>query len=154
MAIFEKKESFMKQITIYLNGENHQDAYELSKQFVEKFTNEMIAHFLLAKSAFRVGKYDETAIEGRKAFNLSNSPYDALASALVTATGYYQLEEYNKGYEILKSMEQAGKSEDLQFLLFMFSLARKDTKEAAKHGAELYVMNRRATEDLIGRLQA
>jgi len=151
MAIFEKPGAFARQIVFYIKNDNYPSAYSLSAEFAQKFQDEMMAHFLLAKSAYWLGKYSETAIEARKAFNLSKNPDDSLACAILASTGYYEMKEYTKGHEILRLMEKTQKSEELETMLFIFSLALKDATEAAEHMEELYKLNDKTAQDIIAK---
>jgi hypothetical protein len=145
-----KKGAFIKQISIYLAGGGHRPAYELSLEFVKKFPDEMMSHFLAAKSAFWLGKYAETAGEGRLAFNLAAQARERAACAIMAASGYYEMGEYRKGYELLMEIEREGTAgEELEGLLFIFSIAIKDDREALRHVDMLRKLNKKAAENLI-----
>jgi hypothetical protein len=111
----------------------------------------MISHFMLSKASFWCGRYGEAAAEGRKAFNMAKSDDDLLACAVITATAHYELSEYAKGYELLKTVEKTKTSEELEKLLFIFSVAMEDEEEAVKHVEYLMGLNKKAAEELIVR---
>jgi tetratricopeptide (TPR) repeat protein len=142
------KSGFSAQIAAYLRNKDFQKAYNLSKEFVGKFPNEVISHYLLSESAFWFGRYEEAAMEGRRAYNKSVSDDDMLVSAIVAGSAYFELKQYAKGLEFLKHVESRKTSENLERLLFMFSMAVNDDKEAAEHLSELYKMNQKAAEDI------
>ncbi len=84
--------------TIYLRDDDYAKTYELAKAFVKKFPEEMVAHFLLARAAFGVLKYEEAKPEARKAFNMSKKYDDMLAMELLASTAHLELKEYTAGY--------------------------------------------------------
>ncbi|MEM4359099.1 MAG: hypothetical protein QXT45_01050 [Candidatus Bilamarchaeaceae archaeon] len=146
---FTKKESFVKQIILYLNNKNYTAALELSENFVKRFPNEMVAHFLLAKSAFWDQKYDVALREGRAAFNMSRGE-DITPCALLLACVYYRLKRYAEGYEFLNSAELPDTEEVLQMKLF-FSMALENLKDVEKHAEVLLRMHETATKKLLAR---
>jgi tetratricopeptide (TPR) repeat protein len=149
---FTHSKAFVKQITLYLKNENNQKAHTLAKEFVEKFPDDMISHFLLARACFNLGKYEATRLEGTKAFNMSHVYDDMLACALLTSTAYLETKEYAKGFKLLKEMEKEGNSEELQLALLAFSLALKNEKEALVHVEKLYKLNEKLATDLAERM--
>ncbi len=151
MAI-EKKESFIKQIAIYLKEENYQKAYETSKEFSGRFPSEMISHYLLAKAAFWIGKYDEAAEHGRKAFNMASGD-DLVPCAIITASAYYQLGKYSKGYEMLGHVKTEEKA-DLEKLKFAFAVAMEKEEDAVAIFEVLLSINRKEAEKLLERFLA
>ncbi len=148
---FTSKTGFSKQIIIFIQNSKFNDAFTLAQQFVQRFPDEMMSHFLLAKSAFWINEFDITKSEARKAFNLAKLPDDMLPCAILAATAYHQLKEYEKGFDLLKQMEAIKTDEELEKLLFLFSLALKDQTEAMKHIDLLFKINSKAAEDLIVR---
>jgi hypothetical protein len=147
MAIFSKKDAFIKQIAVYLSSQDHEKAYLLSKEFVKAFPGEMIAHFLLAKSAFWADSPKETVSEGKKALIMAK-PQDIVACAILTASGHYRLGNYKEGQDLLKSIDSKG-NEDLERMRFAFALAMGNGKEAVYFLEELNKINRKAVESLI-----
>jgi len=147
MVDFTKPEAYEKQIAVYLANTQYQQAYELSKQFVEKFGQDMISHFLLMKSAFWLKKFDEAIKEGRIAFNLAHDK-DMVICAIVLSSAYYLKGEYEKAYELLNDITTKD-NEDVEKLLFIYSLAINNEKAAMQHIEKLYNINRRLAEDLV-----
>ncbi|MCI0564141.1 MAG: hypothetical protein MN733_37175 [Nitrososphaera sp.] len=144
-----KKEGYLKQLTLYLNNGDYEQAYGLAKEFAAKYPAEFASNFLLAKAAFWVGKYEETIAHATKASNLSPLPDDLLVCTILASTAYYKLGRYKEGLELLKRMDK--KSEDLEKLLFIFSLTMNDEKEAKIHMDELYRLNKRAAVRILRR---
>lgn len=149
MAIFDKKDSFVKQIAIYMGKNESQKAFDLAKEFAGLFPKEMVAHYLLAKSALALGRLEDAAAGARKAFNLAASQDDMVACAVLAGTAYYELKEYQKGFDMLKAMEEIKHTEELERLLFIFSLALNNQKEAMKHIDYLYLLNKKTAEELM-----
>jgi tetratricopeptide (TPR) repeat protein len=147
-----KKEAFIKQIVIYMNGQDYDKAYELCQGFVKKFPGEMVSHFLQARSAFALKRFDETKIEARKAFSMSTNKEDMLASALLASTAHLELKEYANGYELLRRMEEKKDSSDLQSAMVVFSLALRDKQEVVKHLDKLYALNERLAMAMAARI--
>jgi len=142
------RSGYIAQIAAYIRNKSYEKAYEMAKEFAEKFPDEMIAHFFLSESAFWLSKYEEAALEGSKAFNKSATNEDMLASAIITGSAYYELQQYAKGFGLLKLMERRRTNESLERLLFLFSMALNDHSEAASHLNELYGLNQKAAEEL------
>ncbi len=143
------KNAYMKQMAIFIKNKDYQRAYDFGKEFTEAFPDDMMAHFLLAKAAFSLQRYDDSKEEGRKAFNLAKSNDDMVTCAVLTSAAYFELHEYQKGLEFLKKMEKLKKTEDMEELLFVFSLALEDEKGAVKHVERLYELNQETAENLI-----
>ena len=143
------KPGYTAQVATYLKNQEYGKAYDLGKTFVQAFPDDVVAHFLLAESAFWSGKYEEAAFEGSKAFNKSSNDEDMLACAIITSSAYYELGKYAEGYKLLKMVEPRKKSEELEKLLFIFSLEMNDDKEAMKHVDDLFKLNKKAAEELI-----
>lgn len=150
MVAFNKKEAFIKQITIYINSKDYQKAYELSKGLAGLFPNEMISHFLLAKSSFWLGKYEETVSEGKRAFHLSKL-LDMVPCAVILASGYYQLKKYQEGYKFLNALDIKN-DVDLQRLKFLFAVAVGDEKAARDRVEELFGLNKKIASDFIEKI--
>ncbi|MFH0884204.1 MAG: CDC27 family protein [Candidatus Micrarchaeota archaeon] len=143
------KSGYMKQIVIYLSQNDFQKAYELSREYTTNFEKEMISHFLFAKASFALEKYQEAALSARTAFNLSANEDDMLTCAVLASTAYFKLKDYQGGLELLRQMEKIKVSEELEELLFVFSLAMKEESEAVKHLDTLYGLNRKTAENLL-----
>lgn len=146
MAI-EKKESFIKQIVIYLNENEAQKAYLLAKEFVERFPSDMVSHYLLAKASFWLGKYDEALSEGRKAFNMARAA-DLVPCAIIIASAHYQLGKYAEGYRILNQIE-AKDNANLEKLKLAFAIAQGQEKEAVSILDVLFKINREEAQKLL-----
>jgi hypothetical protein len=145
------KKGYISQISLYLNNKDYQNAYNMSKQFIAAFPDELIARFLLAESAFWAGQYHEAALEAHKAFNKATEYDDMLSCALVAGSAHFQLREYQKGMEILKHIERRKSSADLEKMLFAYSMAMHNPQEAAMHLNELHRMNQAAAIKTIDR---
>jgi tetratricopeptide (TPR) repeat protein len=113
------KKGYIAQIAAYLKQKDYEKAYNLAKELVDKFPNEVATHFILSQAAFWVGKYDESAKQGRIAFNKSTSVDDMLACTIITASAYYEAGKIKEGLEILNFMNHKAAEE----------LARKYVKE-------------------------
>ncbi len=147
MVILTKKEAYEKQIALYLNNREYEKAYLLSKEFSEKFKDEMTPYFLLMKSAFRMKKFDEAIIAGRHAFNKSEGQ-DTVICAVILSSAYYLNGDNKQCYDLLAKMKLNGSS-DIEKLMFIYSLTAKDEKEAMAHIDNLYRINPRLAEDFI-----
>jgi cytochrome c-type biogenesis protein CcmH/NrfG len=150
MSVFTKPDSFTKQIAIFLNAEEYSRAYDLSKEMVEKFPNELIAHFLLAKSSFWLENYQEAAGEGQKAFNKAETKEDMMICAVFISSAQFMLGKYDAGYKLLRLFEK-DKNEDVERMLFIFSTAMEDKAAASHHANELMKINKKAALKLIER---
>lgn len=143
------RNGYVKQINLYLTNKEHQQAYNLAKEFASKFPQDFLAHFFLAKAAYWTDNYNETAIEGRKAYNSASNPGDMLACGMIAAAGYYGLREYQKGYEFLKTLQETNSDKDLEGLLYSFSLAMDDEKKAVEHLTNIYMINPKSAEEIF-----
>ena len=151
MAITHAR-SYVKQISLYFKNQDYEKAYSMSKEFASAFKDDLSAHTLLALSAYQAKKLDEAKKQGRIAFNMAHNTDDLLACALITALAYYDLGEYEKGYEILLTMEKKKKTDGLESLLVMFALALNSPDDAFKHYGELHKLNKEAAEGLLFRM--
>ncbi len=149
MAI-EKKESFIKQIAIYLNDNEAQKAYTLAKEFVDRFPSEMVAHYLLAKASFWLGKYDEALGEGLKAFNMARAA-DLVPCAIITASAYYQLGKYAEGHKMLSRIDAKGDA-DLEKLKLAFAIAQGQQEEAVEILDTLFRINKKEAKELLEKI--
>lgn len=147
-----KPNSYIVQISLYLKNRDPRKAYQLSKEFASAFPGEMASHYLLALASLKLDGFEEAKIEGRKAFNVAQTPEDMLTCAFVIALAYYALKEYDKGYEVLLYMEKKLPTPELEKLLIMFSLAMSRPDDAAKHEENLFRLNAKAARDLLARL--
>jgi len=147
MVVFTKPESYELQIVLYLKNKEYAKAYSLSKEFVECFNSEMVAHFLLMKSAFWLKKFDEAIKEGRKAFNLSHGD-DLLTCAIIISNAYYLNGNPNEAYNLLVKIQSEGNAE-VEKLLFLYSIALNNNKEAIRHIDNLYKLNRKLAKEFI-----
>ena len=148
MPIFTKVESFVKQISIFLKKEEYQKAHSLSEEMTQAFPKELLSHFLLAKSAFGMGDYEEAVLEARKAFNISTQRADMAASALLISTGLFMLGKYDEGYQMLEPYGDI-KNESVQEMLLIFSAVLGKEGEAGKYARKLMKLNAKMAEDLI-----
>ena len=143
------KRAYIKQISLYLENKDYEKAYPLALEFYEEFPDEIMCHYLLAASAFWTGHYEQAIMHGRRSFNLVKSKDDMIASALITSSAYYELERYEEGFRMLKAVEALKYSREVEKMMFIFSLAMKDKKEAMKHAKNLYVLNEKAAKALL-----
>lgn len=150
MAVFTKIEGFVKQISIFLEDKQYQKAYSLSNEMQTAFPSEMISHFLLAKSAFWLEKYEETIVEGLKAQKLSQYKSDAATCVVLTSSAYFMLEKYDEGYALLKNFDSSS-NYNVKKLLLLFSAVLGEEKSAEKYARELLKLNKASAEDLISR---
>jgi tetratricopeptide (TPR) repeat protein len=147
-----KKEAFIKQLAIYIRDDDYQKAHELGLAFVARFPGEMASHFLLARAAFALAKYEEAKLEARKAFNMAQNDKDLLAAALLAATAHFQLGQYAEGYELLRRMEGRGGGADYESAMVVFSLALRDKEGVVSHLEKLHRLNERLALELAARI--
>jgi len=148
MVEIKKPQAFVRQIVLYLKNEDYKKAYQLAQGFVSNFPDEMFAHFLLAKAAFWMERYDECISEGRRAFNLAGKE-DMAIIAVLMGSAYFKAGRYREGYVFLSSVRELKDNTDIQTLLFLFSYAQKDRTSALAHADLLYRMDQRAAITLI-----
>jgi len=148
---FTKKEAFLRQIAEYLRENRLTEAYDLSKDFVNKFPDEAVAHYTLGRASLMTERLEEAKTAARKAFNLANGPEDVLTCAILAASVYYRTGEYAKGYEILKGAEKGWKTDELERLLIIFSLEMKERETALTHFKELLQLNEKMAQELLAR---
>ena len=144
------KKGYVSQTLTYIKNKDYEQAYKFTKEMVEKFPDDLVSHYLLSVSCFWSKKYDEAALEGRRAFNKASGE-EILPCAVITASAYYELEQFDKGLEILEYAEKTKKSENLEKLLFIFSMAKNNAQKAAEHLNELYKLNHESAEEMIDR---
>jgi len=148
---FTKKESYAIQITTYLKNRQTAEAKKLAEQMIKKFPKEPLSHFMLAKSHYLSGRYEDAKTEGRKAFRLSMKTHDLVASAIVTASSMLMLGEYAEARKILLPFEKT-RNEELKKLLIILSMAEGKGRKAGEYYKELHDINRAAAEKLVRRL--
>ncbi len=145
------KAGCVAQIDFYLKNKEYDKAHGLAGEFVSRFPDEMVSHFLLSRSAFELGLYAEAVNEGSRALNKAVSDKDMLACAVLTGSAYYMSGRYQEGIKLMHFMEQKKTSEDLERLFILLALAIKDGKEAAEHLNDLYQINKVAADEIIRR---
>lgn len=99
------------------------------------------------KSAFWLKKFDEAIKEGREAFNLSHGE-SMLTCAIILSSAYYLKGDYENCHKVLDTIKAEGNA-DLEKLMFIYSLAVENEKEAMKHIDKLYRINRRLAEEFV-----
>jgi tetratricopeptide (TPR) repeat protein len=149
MVEFSKPESYLKQISVYLKEQMNQQAYNLSQDFVKKFPAELLSHVLMAESAFRVGRYQESKVQAQKAIKLAQSESDIRFCALVFSTACFQLKDYIEGYETLKKAMKGKFLPEVEESLLILSLAMADEQKALHHMKNLMVLNRQKALDFM-----
>jgi tetratricopeptide (TPR) repeat protein len=125
--------SYQKQIVIYLGNRCFRQAYDFSLEYATAYPDDMVAHFLAAKSALKIEKYLEAAMEARKAFNLAKDETDMTMCAIHAGVAYYRLGEFRKGYDLLNATLGLRPCEELEQLMFLFCLALGMDSEVARH---------------------
>jgi len=148
--MFEHERSFVKQIITYLKGKEYGKACELSKQFVDKHPNSMMAHYLFAKSCYWKKDFVSALAEGHKALNLSEAKEDMAAAAVFLACVYYELKRFTRGYEVL-TMVRHLEDEKVEKALFILSLCKDEPETALMHVDALYKINKEVAESFVGR---
>lgn len=147
-----KQGAYQKQLILYLKNKSYQQAYDFSKKYVQEYPDDMISHFLLAKSALWVEQYSEAALEARKAYNLAKNEADLVMCGIHACIAYYRLREFDKGFELLKAMERIRICEESEQLFFLFSLAMGNDAEARKHFNEMFRIDNDAAKDFLTNL--
>ncbi len=148
---FTKKESYAIQLGIYLKNHQFKDACKLSEDMLRKFPSEPLSHFIAAKSYYFLEEYDKANSEGRKAYNLSSTKPDQIASALVTASALFMLGRYQDSYSLI-SQFQKERHEEVKKLLIMLSMVMRNGRQAAEYYKELHDLNKKAAEKFIRKL--
>ncbi len=128
-----KPEAYQRQLILYLNNQSYQQAYDFGRQYASEYPDDMVAHFLVAKAALWLAKYEETVTEARKAFNLAHDEADMVMCAIHACIAYYRLRDYAKGFELLQALDRIRTCEETEQLAFLFSLALGNDAEARKH---------------------
>ncbi|VVC02779.1 Uncharacterised protein [Candidatus Bilamarchaeum dharawalense] len=144
-----KQVAYQKQLVCYLQSQSNEQAYTFAKQYVNEYPDDMIAHFLLAKSALAFGNFAEATIEARKAFNLSKNEADMIMCVIHACVAYYKLGEYAKGFELLKSTENIRTCEETEQLFFLFSLLVDNDREAERHFNSMFATDNIAAKEFV-----
>lgn len=143
----EKEDSFIKQIALYLKNKDYGKSYELSKEFIQKFPNIMISHFLFAKSSFWLEKYPEAEIGGAKSFQLSKAGEEKITSGILLGTIYMMENKYEKAYNLMNSIQN--KSAELEEILILCAVAMEDDKAIDSHIDRLYEINKEVADEFL-----
>jgi hypothetical protein len=146
---FTKKESYIKQTILYLNNKNYTAALGLAKKFTEKFPDEMVAHFLLAKSAFWSRDYELSLRESLVAFNKSEGN-DRVPCALLAGCSYYQLGRYRDGYKFITAAKLPA-NEEVEQMRLIFSIFLENSENIEKHAEKLLALNEESAKRLLAR---
>jgi len=146
MAIIEKKEAFIKQITLFLDSKNYKQAYDLAKQFVSRYPD-IISYFILAKCAFWNVEYDEMLSAAGRACEYASGK-DRESCVILTAAACYKLGRFEEGYGFL---EEFGKTNDPEVagLRFMLAAASGNRKKTEMHLDELFKIDKKKGEEFI-----
>lgn len=144
-----KQAAYQKQLILYMQNECMGQAYDFAKQYMAEYPADMVAHFLMAKAALGTNRFDEAAMEARKAFNLAKDEADMVMCAIHACIAYYKLGEYAKGFELLKATERIRVVEETEQLFFLFSLAVNDDKEAEKHFNTMFAIDEKAAREFV-----
>ncbi len=139
---FTKKESYAKMIAIYLKERMDRQGYELSQEFVQKFPGEMMSHLLLAESAFRLERYSEAKVEGRKALRYATSESDTIFCTMIFASACFHLKDYIEAHRLLQEISTKKTILEVEEALFVFSVAMRDEQQAIGHMRNLLELNR------------
>lgn len=142
------KSGYISQMITYFKNKDYQSAFPFSKEFEEKYPDEVIAKYFVAASAYWIREFELAAIEGRKAFNKATEIDDMLNCAVITASAYYELGRYEDALALLKSIEDKKTNESAEKLLFVLSIEKNDGNEAAYHLNELYKLNHESAIEL------
>ena len=110
---------------------------------------ELLAHVLLAESAFRMGRFTEAKIEARKAMRYASSDSDMVFSALVFASACFHLNDFLEGYQMLSDISSRKQIAQVEEALVVFSLAMKSEIEAVGHLRNLMSLNRERAVELM-----
>jgi tetratricopeptide (TPR) repeat protein len=144
-----KEGAYQKQIILYLNNRAFRQAFDFSAEYANAYPQDMVAHFLLAKSAIKIERYGDAAEEARKAYNLAKDESDMTMCAIHACVAYYRLGEYQKGFELLKTTEFFEPCQELEELCFLFCLALDRDIEATKHFKRMFDLNQEAANRFV-----
>lgn len=146
--IFEHENSFAKQMILYLQNGESGPARELGEEFVKRFPNLLISHYLYAKAMYKCGDYVGALREGHRAFNIAESEDDLVAVGIFLACAYYELKRYTKGYEVLKALRTLDDAR-VEKALFILSLCKNDPETALLHVDALYKINKEIANEFV-----
>ncbi|MBI5227364.1 CDC27 family protein [Candidatus Micrarchaeota archaeon] len=146
--IFTKKESYIKQIGLYLQNTDYQNAFATSKDYVTVFPKEPSAHYLLARSLFLLQKYAEAKNEARLAFNMADGKKDLVFCATLLSACYFALGQKQQAYDLLSPYSTESGTE-IEKLMFLFSSAMDKVEEASEHLERLFVLDAKAAQELV-----
>ncbi len=150
MPTFSSQPPYIKQISLYFNNSDYKSAFSLSQEFASEFPNEMISHFLYAKSAFWLDSFDTAKEEALKAFNMCKGEDDLAVAGILLSCIYYNQKEFEKGILLLNLLRtKLPQREEIQKLKFVFALALHDESAAMRHLEALYEIDRKAASDFI-----
>ncbi len=145
---FSKKESYISQIGFYLMGKEYSNAYALAFEYTQKYSDDLSSHFLLAKAAFHLQKYDEAISLSRKAFNMATDKNDMLSCAVLLSSSYFMLGQKDEAYKVLQQVD--GKNDlDAERLMFIYAVTQKNRSEAIGYLDSLYKKNQKAAEEFV-----
>ncbi len=130
MAVFDKKESFLKQIGIFLSQKQYEKALVLSKEFAARY-NEGVSHLATAKCLFWMESYDEMVPEAKKALKMSVGK-EKEAAAILLAAAYYKLGKFSEGKKTLASL---GQTENMDAIKMRFMIAAMQGKKKEQEDA-------------------
>lgn len=136
-----KEGAYQKQIIIYLNNLAFGQAFDFAAEYANAYPNDMVAHFLLAKTAIKVGKFQDAAIEAHKAFNLAQEEADMMMCAIHACVAYYRLGEFDKGLELVKATELIEPCQEMEEVAFLLCLARDKDIDATKHFKRMFALD-------------
>jgi tetratricopeptide (TPR) repeat protein len=136
-----KEGAYQKQIILYLNNMAFRQAFDFSQEYAAAFPNDMVAHFLLSKSAIKVERYSDAAASARKAFNLASEENDLMMCAIHACVAYYRLGEFQKGMELIQAVECCPPCQEMEELGFLFCLAMDKDIEATKHFKKMFALD-------------
>lgn len=149
MVEFSKPEAYLKQIAVYLKEQMNEQAYALSQDFVKKFPSELLSHVLLAETAFRLGRFQQSKVEAQKGMRLAQSENDIRFCATVFSTACFQLKDYIEGYNTLKSSMKGKFLPEVEESLLILALAMADEQKALHHMKNLMVLNRQKAMEFM-----
>ena len=145
------KSGFLKQVSLYLLNSNYQEAYDFCKENIIKYPVESAAHYMFSKAAFELGKYEESAKEAHIAFNTTSNSNEMILCALLAASSYYFLGQFNRAISVLESLKVLKQDENVEQLLAINYLAINEEAKAMEHFEKLLVLNRKMGENLLVR---
>ena len=150
MPEFTSITPYVKQISFYFQQENYEAACKLAHECAAKFPNNMVSHYLLAKSCFWRSDFQGSEKAALKAFNLSLGEDEMAVTGVLLACSYYHMREYEKGMHLLNLLKtKLHANDNIAKLKFVFALARHDEAAAVKHLDELYAMNKKEASRLM-----